>query len=64
MSLSLGINFSNAGAISFTIGDLTISLSGLAVGALVGIILNAILPGNDYKFGEDKKGDTSVNFKV
>jgi len=74
MGLSIGINFSGAlgfnpaagtnGAISFAIGELTISLSGLAVGAIVGIILNAILPGNDYKFGEDKKGDTSVNFKV
>ena len=41
-----------------------ISLSGLAVGALVGIILNAILPGNDYVFGSNDQGDKSVNFKV
>ena len=41
-----------------------ISLSGLAVGALVGIILNAVLPGNDYKFGKNDQGDKSVNFKV
>ena len=29
---------------------MTISLSGLAVGSLVGIVLNAILPGNDFEF--------------
>jgi uracil permease len=50
MSLALGISFSNAGAIAFTVFGANISLSGLAVASLVGIILNAILPGNDYKF--------------
>ena len=61
--LAIGIKFSEAGAINLSIGSLTISLSGLAVGALVGIILNAILPGKDYEFGKGK-GDSSVNFKV
>ena len=51
---SLGINFSAAGAISFPIGDFNISLSGLAVGSLAGIILNAIIPGKDYKFDSDE----------
>ncbi len=64
MSLALGINFSAAGAIAFTVGTVKISLSGLAVASLVGIILNAVLPGNDYKFGENEQGDQSVNFKV
>ncbi len=50
--LSIGINFSSAAAIAFTIGKVTISLSGLAVGSLVGIILNAVLPGKDYRFDE------------
>ncbi len=49
--LSIGINYSAAGAVAFNIGGLTISLSGLAVGALAGIILNAVLPDKDYKFG-------------
>ncbi len=62
--LSIGINYSAAGAIAFTIGSVTISLSGLAVGALSGIILNAILPGKDYEFEEDIPSDTGVNFKV
>ncbi|MGL5957286.1 MAG: uracil-xanthine permease family protein [Phocaeicola sp.] len=40
------------------------SLSGLAVAALVGISLNAILPGKDYEFGKNEKGDTSVNLEL
>ena len=62
--LSIGINYSAEGAIAFHIGEFTISLSGLAVGALAGIILNAILPGKDYKFDEDKPDDTGVCFAV
>ncbi|MEE0867545.1 MAG: uracil-xanthine permease family protein [Clostridia bacterium] len=60
--LSIGIKYSTAGAISFTVGSTVISLSGLAVAALVGILLNAVLPGKDYEFGKDLQGDTSVNF--
>lgn len=48
--LSIGIKYSAAGAVAFQIGELTVSLSGLAVGALAGIILNAVLPGKDYQF--------------
>jgi uracil permease len=46
--LAIGINF-GPGSISFG----KIALSGLAVAALVGIILNAILPGNDFHFTGD-----------
>ncbi len=62
--LSIGINFSAMGAVGFTIGSVSISLSGLAVGALTGIILNAVLPGKDYNFDEEIPSDTGVNFKV
>ena len=62
--LSIGINYSAVGAIVIPVGKITISLSGLAVAAVVGILLNAILPGKDYEFGADLQGDTSVNFKV
>ena len=64
MSLALGINFSSVGGIIFTIGSVTIKLSGLAVAAIVGILVNAILPGNDYTFPNNEQGDKSVNFKV
>lgn len=62
--LSIGINYSSAGAVKFAVGGMEISFSGLAVAALVGIILNAVLPGKDYEFGKDLKGDTAVNFEV
>ena len=61
MSLSLGISFSTAGAIAFQLGSVTISLSGLAVASLVGVLLNAILPGNDYVFGKNQNGDTAMD---
>ena len=74
IALALGINFSSAlgcdtvnsisGSIKFAIGSVKISLSGLAVASLVGIILNAVLPGNDYVFGKNEQGDQAVNFKV
>ncbi len=62
MGLAIGISYSAAGSVSIPLGSVTINLSGLAVGALVGIALNAILPGKDYEFGVDEQGDTSVNF--
>ncbi len=40
--------------ISFNIGSVAITLSGLAVASIAGIALNAILPGNDYVFKADK----------
>ena len=60
MGLAVGVTYS--GSIVFSIGSFTISLSGLAVAALVGIAMNAVLPGKDYEFGVNEQGDTSVNF--
>lgn len=48
--LAIGVAFSGSGAISFEVAGITISLSGLAVAAIVGIIANAVLPGKDYDF--------------
>ena len=62
MGLAIGVSNSAAGAISFNVGSVTISLSGLAVAALAGIVMNAVLPGKDYEFGVNEQGDTSVNF--
>ena len=61
--LAIGIKYYDpSGAISFNVGVVTISLSGLAIAALVGILMNAILPGKDYEFGVNAQGDTAVNF--
>ncbi|MCQ2389219.1 MAG: uracil-xanthine permease family protein [Kiritimatiellae bacterium] len=54
--LTLGISFSKAGAIKFACGGVNFALSGLAVGALAGIVLNAILPGKDFVFSETAPG--------
>ena len=56
-----GLGFSSTGGITFTVGSADITLTGLAIAALCGVILNAILPGNDYKFGVDPQGDKSAD---
>ena len=53
--LVCGLGFS--GGLTFTVGGTSITLTALAIAALAGIILNAILPGNDYTFGENPHGD-------
>ena len=55
MSLALGVTFSSAGAIKLPLGTLTLSFSGLAVAAVVGIAANAILPENDFVFSSEYK---------
>ena len=62
MILGLAVGVTYSGAILIPVGSVTISMSGLAVAALVGIFMNAVLPGKDYEFGTNKQGDTSVNF--
>jgi uracil permease len=58
--LAIGIKYGAGDAINlgFT------KLSGLAVAALVGIILNAVLPGKDYEFGANPEADKAVNFEI
>lgn len=52
-----GLGFSDG--LTFTIGSTSITLTSLAIAAIAGIVLNAILPGNDYAFGKDPEGDAS-----
>ena len=56
-----GLGFSSTGGITFTVGGADVTLTGLAIAALAGVILNAILPGNDYQFGVDPQGDKSAD---
>ena len=62
--LSIGINYSTAGAIVIPVGAITINFSGIATGSLVGIVLNAILPGKDYKFEDDEPNRTGVDLEI
>ena len=64
MVLSIGISYSSAGAINIPIGGITLSLSGLATGSITGILLNAVLPGKDYVFQDDKPNRTGVSFQI
>ena len=41
-----------ASGITFNVAGVAITLSGLAIAAIAGILLNAILPGKDYEFKE------------
>lgn len=50
--IALGTN-----GISFSIGETTITLTSLALASIVGILLNVVLPGNDYQFGKNQLGD-------
>ena len=52
-----GLGFSSG--LTFNIGGTSITLTSLAIAAIAGIILNAILPGNDYHFGDDPDSDSS-----
>lgn len=53
--LVCGLGFS--GGLTFTVGTTSITLTSLAIAAIAGILLNAILPGNDYVFGTNPNGD-------
>jgi uracil permease len=55
--LVCGLGFSDG--LTFTIGGASVTLTALAIAAIAGILLNAILPGNDYEFGTDPEADAS-----
>ena len=61
---SIGMKYGTGdiGGITFQVGSVNIQLSSLAIAAIVGITMNAILPGKDYEFGANEQGDISVNF--
>ncbi len=50
-----GLGFSSG--LTFTVAGTPITLTALAIAAIAGIVLNIILPGNDYEFGTNEKGD-------
>ncbi len=52
-----GLGFSDG--LTFNIAGTSLTLTALAVAAIAGVFLNAILPGNDYQFGKNPEGDRS-----
>ena len=58
------LGFNSLGGISFQIATTTITLSGLAIAAILGILLNAIIPGNDYQFDNTERGESSLDMHI
>ena len=57
--LVCGLGF--GGGLTFQVGGASITLTGLAIAALAGIVLNAVLPGNDFQFGQSEHSDSAGN---
>ncbi len=56
--LVTGLGF--ADGLTFTIGGTSFTLTALALAAIVGIVANAILPGNDYDFDSSSNSQTQA----
>ena len=57
--LVCGLGFTSG--VTFTVGGVGITLTSLAIAAIAGIALNAILPGNDFYFGKSAGADTAAS---
>ena len=62
--LVCALGFNSVGGITFAIAGVSINLSGLAIAAIAGILLNALLPGNDYQFDEGSNEPESASLRV
>lgn len=59
--LVCALGFNAVGGISFTAFGTEITLSGLAISAIAGILANAVLPGNDYEFSDEELTDDEID---
>lgn len=59
--LVCGLGFSSG--LTFTIGGATVTLTALAIAAIAGVLLNAILPGKDYEFDGKAEGASVETFE-
>ena len=60
------LGFNSLGGLTFNVAGVSITLSGLAIAAILGIVLNAILPGNDYQFDkvDTETAENPMNMQV
>ena len=64
MVCGVGISLGVSEGITIAIGGIDITLTGMAIAAIVGIILNAVLPGKDYEYGKDPEADTNQGIAI
>lgn len=57
------LGFRSSG-LTFQIGSASVTLTGLAIAAIAGIVLNAVLPGKDYEYGVDAEADENQGYHV
>ena len=62
--LVCALGFNSVGGLSFTVANVTINLSGLAIAAIAGILLNAVLPGNTYEFDDSTGTGEGASLRV
>lgn len=62
--LVCSLGFNEIGGISFKLAGVNITLSGLAIAAIAGIVANWLLPGKDYLFTEEDENEKFQTFKV
>ena len=62
--LVCALGFNSVGGVTFAVFGVNINLSGLAIAAIAGILLNAILPGNDYEFDEGSNEPEAASLRV
>lgn len=53
-----GLGFSDG--LTFNVGGTSITLTALAIAAIAGIVLNMILPGNDYEFEAEEESSEGI----
>lgn len=56
-----GLGFNGTGGLTFTVAGAHVTLTGLAIAAIAGVGLNAVLPGNDFQFGKTAAADGSAD---
>lgn len=62
--LTSALGFDAIGGLTFTVSGYPITLSGLAIASILGIFLNAVLPGKDYSFEVEDPTPTGVDFSA
>ena len=64
--LVTALGFNSIGGLTFPVFGTQITLTGLAISAILGIVMNAVLPGKDFEFvaDTDNSSEKGVDFKL